>query len=436
MTTTAKTATTTTTTTKTTDDDNTKLPFPEPPILAKVVEGSDNDMLMECARRLRNGDLVAFPTETVYGLGCNALLPDAIHKVFQAKERPLTDPLIVHVANNQHAFSLWRATTAIPSADNNKLLTNANVATSSSSLDSERFVNGQGHDEHSAEGRVLRALTDQFWPGPLTLVAKACDHVPEELMANTGFVACRRPLHAVASALIEQAGVPIAAPSANKFGHVSPTTAQHVWDDLKHENVWILNGTGCSVGVESSVAKVETTENVVMITLLRQGIVSLADIEACLEKSGILKENVVQLQMLTKRATADNVANVAPGQTIRHYSPKIPSYMVASSLYQDQLSSLTDAQKVYLSKTVLIDFGGLLWPWRDHVLAYRDLSRQGAPDDAARLLYDTLRWAEQVEGADRILFPQFTAGENDAFALAVIDRLTRAASGVTISQLQ
>jgi tRNA A37 threonylcarbamoyladenosine synthetase subunit TsaC/SUA5/YrdC len=410
-------------------------------IRAKIVDG--NDMLTECAHRLKHGDLVAFPTETVYGLGCNALNANAIHKVFQAKERPLTDPLIVHVAHNEHAFSLWQAT-ANPTQDDKKNVNGRDV-TDVSDCNGHAATNTSEAVDRTIEGRVLQALTLKFWPGPLTLVAKACSHVPTELMANTGFVACRRPLHAVASALIKEAGVPIAAPSANKFGHVSPTTAQHVYDDLKYEDVWILNGSGCSVGVESSVAKVETIVEPqqhdtarVFVTLLRQGIVSLADMQTCLEETGLLDHDKIQLQASTRRATSDHVANVAPGQTIRHYSPKIPSYLVDPCLYQNLVTSSVSADdQLYLSKTVLIDFGELLLPWRDHVLAYRDLSHEGAATDAARLLYETLRWAELVEGADRILFPQLlVSNETNAFALAVMDRLTRAASGVAISKLQ
>jgi hypothetical protein len=116
----------------------------------------------QCGERLRQGGLVAFPTETVYGLGCNALDPSAIIKVFEAKERPLTDPLITHVTENQVAFNLW-------AADIN----------------------------NSLEGKALQSLCKHFWPGPLTLVAKAAPEVPPTLMANTGFCACRSPQHPI-----------------------------------------------------------------------------------------------------------------------------------------------------------------------------------------------------------------------------------------------
>lgn len=211
--------------------------------------------LVACSERLQLGELVAFPTETVYGLGCHALNETAILKVFEAKERPLTDPLIVHVLDCHAAFELWQA-----------------------------------QPETSTEGVILSTLCQAFWPGPLTLVAKAKPGVPSTLMAGTGYVACRSPSSHTARALLETSQLPLAAPSANKFGHVSPTTAQHVYDDLWQEDVWILQDDFkeegsqqqeehhqqrvCQVGVESTVDKLEaseTHENALVLQVLRQG---------------------------------------------------------------------------------------------------------------------------------------------------------------------
>jgi L-threonylcarbamoyladenylate synthase len=376
------------------------------PVLAKKVS---SDSLTECGARLRDGHLVAFPTETVFGLGCHALDPSAITKVFQAKERPLTDPLIVHVNDRQDAFDLWEA------------------------------------DASSKEGQALLALCQQFWPGPLTLVAKAASHVPSILMANTGFVACRSPSHPIARALIDESRVPLAAPSANKFGHVSPTRADHVWDDLLHEDVWIIEtesnteddslGQVCDVGVESTVAKVEMMGQQGRVTLLRQGAVSVVDIGNCLVQAGLAEHFTVEAQ--TKKTVEDHVATIAPGQTTRHYSPNIPSFILAQSLYVNADSTTKD-DKNYLSKSVIIDFGGNLTAWKAHALAYRDLSALGDSSEAAKAVFATLRWAEQVHGADQILFPEIseeTSKCNDALKLAVKDKLTRAASGVMIESL-
>uniref|UniRef100_A0A7S0UHB4 Threonylcarbamoyl-AMP synthase n=1 Tax=Pseudo-nitzschia delicatissima TaxID=44447 RepID=A0A7S0UHB4_9STRA len=381
---------------------------------AKIVPCTE---LKACGERLRQGGLVAFPTETVYGLGCNALDESAIIKVFEAKERPLTDPLISHVTDSQVAFDLWAAET------------------------------------DSLEEKALRSLTEEFWPGPLTMVAKAAPDVPSILMANTGFCACRSPQHPISIALINAAQVPIAAPSANKFGHVSPTRSSHVWHDLQHEDVWIveeeqeednLKTSCCEVGVESSVAKIEMTDDKKgQITLLRQGAVSLRDIEECLEKAGLA--NNFEVLALTKKATDETVANVAPGQTIRHYSPDVPSFILSTSLYSTATSSpATESDKEYLSKSVLIDFGGKIKEWKDLALAYRDLSETGNSAEATKQVFEILRWAEKVQLAEYILFPEIAdtielptneSSSPDALTLALKDRLTRAASGIVIDSL-
>jgi len=397
---------------------------------AKLVPSTE---LEKCGERLRQGGLVAFPTETVYGLGCNALDSSAIIKVFEAKERPLTDPLITHVTENQVAFDLWAADTD----------------TTSSAA------------SPSLEGKALQELCKRFWPGPLTLVAKAAPDVPPMLMANTGFCACRSPQHPIAIALINAAKVPIAAPSANKFGHVSPTRSHHVWHDLQHEDVWIVEEerqqenavtSCCQVGVESSVAKIEMImENQVgRITLLRQGAVSLLDIEECLEQAGLADK--FEVLALTKKATDETVANVAPGQTIRHYSPDIPSFILSKSLCHSAMTSTSNKDKEFLSKSVLIDFGGKIKAWEHLSLAYRDLSEMANSAEATKGVFETLRWAEQIQDANHILFPEISEeveqqkcpnNKNtsissispDALTLALKDRLTRAASGVVIDSL-
>jgi len=356
--------------------------------------------LEACGKRLRSGELVAFPTETVYGLGCHALDPDAVRKVFQAKERPFTDPLIVHVTSTEAAMNLW--------------------------------------DRQQDEGAAaLVALTKRFWPGPLTLVAKAAPHVPPILMANTGFVACRSPSHPLARALIDEAKVPIAAPSANKFGHVSPTRAQHVYDDLKDENVWIVDAPSvCSVGVESTVAKLTIggSNGDGVVTVLRQGAISTDDIETCLIQAGL--HDSYRVEKNTERAVKEHVATVAPGQTIRHYSPNIASFMVSPELYGR--TALSPQEQQALSTTIVLDFGGRIVGWKEYCLAYRDLSATGNSTEAASAVFESLRWAEQVPQGTRILFPELAGGNkssDDALALALKDRLTRAASGEAIRSL-
>jgi L-threonylcarbamoyladenylate synthase len=393
---------------------------------AKRIGVTQHD-LAAAGARIRAGDLVAFPTETVYGLGCNALDESAIAKVFSAKERPSSDPLISHVLGTEQALCLWAATV------------NTNTDTDTVKANNPQY-------------QILSTLCDTFWPGPLTLVARAADTVPPSLMAHTGYCAVRSPSHPTARALIAAADCPIAAPSANKFGHVSPTTADHVWDDLSMEDVWIIEtndndndtlSSSCHVGVESTVAKLEmhndndTDDSTGTLTVLRQGAVSCADLAACLLQAGFgpdqIKVSAVQ------RATADHVANVAPGQTIRHYSPHIPSFLVSAKLYnqQKQQQEPSEQQQRSLQSTIVIDYGQRLVDWKEHCLEYRDLSVTGDSAEACASVFETLRWAEQVSGAERVLFPEFSPDQeqSDALAMALKDRLTRAASGVVLEKI-
>jgi L-threonylcarbamoyladenylate synthase len=410
-------------------------PTPTRPVDPNAIRAKMVTDVTACGARLRNGDLVAFPTETVYGLGCHALDGSAVQKVFGAKERPLTDPLIVHVLTADEAFALWHA-----DYGRNKPGSRGTRPTT------------------TTVGTILDTLCRTFWPGPLTLVAPANRSVvPEAIMAGTGYCAIRSPSHALARDLLRAAQVPLAAPSANKFGHVSPTHAQHVWEDLKYEDVWILcNETDfsnhndaksccCDVGVESTVAKLEVMAGEAnnnnepgsrsyILSVLRQGAVSIQDLQSAL--AGL----PVQVQAI-HRATADQVANVAPGQGIRHYSPNIPSYLLSQTLIQDWSSRdssstiiTTADDRVLLSRAVVIDYGARLVQWQSEACAYRDLSPTGDSAEAAQNVFETLRWAEQVPQVDRILFPDLCATE-DALLLAVKDRLTRAASGVVLDSL-
>lgn len=367
--------------------------------VAKIVPSSD---LEECGARIRAGHLVSFPTETVYGLGCHALDTTAVARVFRAKERPTTDPLIVHLNSAEQALPLWKVS--------------------------------------KEEEECLQILMKTFWPGPLTLVARANDDViPPLLTADTGFVACRSPSHSLARDLIDAARVPIAAPSANKFGHVSPTQAQHVFDDLHQEDVWIIQyqpEKSCQVGVESTVVKVEwdSKSSRGTVNLLRHGAVSASQIQKA------VKPMSNDWQMIIRpKHTSEETPNVAPGQSIRHYSPHCDCFMVSS-----QKSTLDEDEKSILSKAVVLDYAGQLKFMSDYCLAYRDLSSSGNSQQASASLFETLRWSESIPNATRVFIPEIiiTNGNDDnpnqyddALLWAIQDRLTRAASGIIIKSL-
>ncbi|KAG7397994.1 hypothetical protein PHYBOEH_011826 [Phytophthora boehmeriae] len=345
------------------------------------------------AQQLRLGRLVAFPTETVYGLGANALDPDAVLSIFTAKARPLTDPLIVHVPALEDAAKLVDMT---PS--------------------------GQ---------KAFECLGKAFWPGPLTLIAKAVPELPLTLSANTGFVGLRCPKHPIAQALLKEAQVPVAAPSANRFGHVSPTTAQHVMDDLGAcENLSVIeadeNGC-CEVGIESTVAKIVPEEKKLIV--FRRGGVSekaLAQVlEANVEVLGG-KYEVVTIQKEAKMQSKE--AQLAPGQLITHYAPDVDTY-----LYQVDATENMDASvQQDVSRWVVLDFHGKLACLKDRVRAYLDLSPSGNVAEASQRIFDSLRWCENVDGVERVVITGVLS-ESHELAASLHDRMYRAASGKTRS---
>lgn len=220
-------------------------------------------VIEEAARLIRDGRLVAFPTETVYGLGANGLDPAAVARIFAAKGRPLDNPLILHF---------------------------------SSPRDAERVA--------VVSGRA-KALMEYFWPGPLTLVLPSLGTVPAEVTAGLNTVAVRMPSHPVALALIAAAGVPVAAPSANSSGRPSPTDGAAVAEDLGDAVDLILDGGPASVGVESTVLDVTGGEMI----LLRPGGCPVEEIESA------TGERVVR---------GGGEAGRSPGTRHRHYAPSIP----------------------------------------------------------------------------------------------------------------
>lgn len=225
------------------------------------------------AVRLRSGALVAFPTETVYGLGANALDADAVQRIFAAKGRPAHNPVIVHVA----------------------------------SADAARNV-------VSAWPEAAARLAQRFWPGPLTLVLPKAASVPDVVTAGLEKVGVRVPQHPVALELLRAAGVPVAAPSANRSNATSPTTAQHVVASLGDADVLVLDGGPCEVGIESTVVDVGLDR----VVLLRPGAISRAQLEHALGSRVELAAGV-----------ADDAARPAPGMMRRHYAPRARVVRVA-----------------------------------------------------------------------------------------------------------
>jgi L-threonylcarbamoyladenylate synthase len=298
------------------------------------------------ARLIRAGELVAFPTETVYGLGANALDAAAVGRIFEAKGRPATSPLIVHVDSAEMArrvVSEWPA--------------------------------------------AAELLGRRFWPGPLTLVLPKHPDIPARVTAGLDTVGVRVPAHPVALALIQAAGVPIAAPSANRFTELSPTTAEHVGRSLGDRVAMILDGGPSQIGIESTVLSLEGGNAL----LLRPGMVSQTEIESVIGP-------------LHGLHSAGAGAHASPGMHPKHYSPHTRLLLV------EPFAELPS--------------GGGACLWRTQPFECRLAVRMPQdPDAYAAMLYSTLHDLD-LQGFDWIAVERPPSGGRWA---AVHDRLRRAA---------
>ena len=236
--------------------------------------------IADAAETIRQGGLVAFPTETVYGLGANALNADAVAKIFQLKGRPRFDPLITHIADADQLKDLAKA---VP--------------------------------------KLAAELIAKFWPGPLSLVLEKQNCVPEIVTAGLANFAVRCPAHELARSLIRAAGVPLAAPSANRFGMVSPTTAEHVRQQFGIETPTVLDGGPCQVGVESTVISfVENTDGSPVV--LRPGGITLEQIERAIGPVQCRAPQTAGANSSTNPPPQPTPSS--PGQLASHYAPVTP----------------------------------------------------------------------------------------------------------------
>ncbi|MEE2977239.1 MAG: L-threonylcarbamoyladenylate synthase [Pseudomonadota bacterium] len=317
------------------------------------------ERLDEAARRLEAGELVAFPTETVYGLGADAENPQAIAKIYAAKGRPANHPVIVHVVDGAD-ISYW--TDEVPG--------------------------------------IALQLIEAFWPGPLTLILKRAPHIPAAVAGGQDSIGLRCPSHPVAQALLsrfKRGRGGIAAPSANKFGQVSPTTAQHVRDEFG-DAVFVLEGDGVDVGIESTIIDLSRLEQGIGPVLLRPGAITPEDIERV---TGELP------------ALPDAAAPRASGTLKAHYAPRTPLYLLSAADVPARLAALPADKRVV---------------WLGAPVALRDGCDQrvapATPAAYANALYALLRELDRG-GYDAIWVE--TLADTPAWA-AVNDRLRRAAA--------
>ena len=321
-----------------------------------VLSASDAAAIRLAGRIIKTGGLVAFPTETVYGLGCDAMNADAAAKVFEAKQRPQFDPLIVHIADLKQLKMVVGSLPAL----------------------------GQ-------------QLMEAFWPGPLTLVLPKQPAIPDLITAGLSTVAVRMPNHSVAQTLIREADTPIAAPSANPFGYVSPTTAQHVADGLGNTVDLILDDGPCPVGVESTIVSLAGPQP----ELLRPGSITIEQLSTV-------------IGAIHQTATV-NHKPISPGQLSRHYATRTPLTILASA--GTRPIPKDDERVGLLIHSQASDTD-------NRFAAVEVLSATGDLREIARHLFATLRRMDSL-GLDRIYAEPC---QEEGLGVAIMDRLRRCAT--------
>ena len=327
---------------------------------------ADEHSIAQAAALIRAGGLVGFPTETVYGLGADALNPRAVLDIFAAKGRPADNPLIVHITHWAELEPLCQA------------------------------------------NEMARKLADAFWPGPLTMILPKKEIVPPEVTAGLDSVAIRMPSHPVARALIRESGCPIAAPSGNRSGRPSPTLAAHMMEDMDGRIPLILDGGPCDVGVESTV--VALTGDIA--TVLRPGGVTPEMIAAVLGE--------VQVADSVMRPLKEGEAAPSPGMKHKHYAPK-----ARMTLYEGEAEAV--AQRIQAEYDRLGSAEkGLILAASDHLALYGHRSCADLGRDewaAAHNIFALLRQAD-TDGVTRVFSESWP---ENGVGLAVMNRMARAA---------
>ncbi|WP_374077175.1 L-threonylcarbamoyladenylate synthase [Bdellovibrio bacteriovorus] len=333
---------------------------------------SPNEALKKAKQVLDEGGVIGLPTETVYGLAARIDIPSAIEKIFTTKERPFFDPLIVHVASIEQAKKVtayW--------------------------------------------GPASQALAEVFWPGPLTLILPRDPSVNLMITSGLDSVGIRMPNHPMALELLREVGVPLAAPSANKFGRTSPTSAGHVRVEFRNENVFVLDGGDCQIGIESTVLLVRHLPDKIALSILRRGHILKSDIARVLSEKGFTFEFIEQVD---KRES--------PGHMKHHYMPPVP-LIVCTDINRSPESVLKEVNEKIGQLPDEIESIKIIKPQGGiHKQAILKLSED--PLLATREFYGKLREVA-AQGPDCILFYREAHQDGERWE-SLFDRLNKAAS--------
>lgn len=345
-------------------------------IIEKVDPGHiDTDVMEQAGKLIAEGELVAFPTETVYGLGGDALDPDASRRIYAAKGRPSDNPLIVHIAD----------------------------------FDDMRRVAREVPEQ-------AKKLADAFWPGPLTMIVWKSDAVPEATTGGMQTVAVRMPNHPVALELIRRSGCLIAAPSANTSGRPSPTEAQHVAEDLSGKIAMILDGGPVGIGIESTI--IDLTEEKPMI--LRPGYITPEMLSEVLQEEVVIDPGII--------AADDTRKPKAPGMKYKHYAPKAEMIIVdgAQDAVIHKINELTAAKRAEGKKVAVIATDETKDRYDAQVIL--SMGKRADEDAIAQHLYKILRECDELDVGE-IYSECF---QTPRIGQAIMNRLLKAAGHTVI----
>ncbi len=345
-------------------------------IIEKVDPGNiDADVMEQAGKLIAEGELVAFPTETVYGLGGDALDPDASRKIYAAKGRPSDNPLIVHIAEFD---DMKRVAREVP--------------------------------------EQAKKLADAFWPGPLTMIVWKSDAVPEATTGGMQTVAVRMPNHPVALELIRRSGCLIAAPSANTSGRPSPTEAQHVAEDLSGKIAMILDGGPVGIGIESTI--IDLTEEKPMI--LRPGYITPEMLSEVLQEEVVIDPGII--------AADDTRKPKAPGMKYKHYAPKAEMIIVdgTQDAVIDKINELTAAKRAEGKKVAVIATDETKERYDAQIIL--SMGRRSDEDAIAQHLYKILRECDELDVGE-IYSECF---QTPRIGQAIMNRLLKAAGHTVI----
>tara|TARA_B110000967_G_scaffold153452_1_gene157908 strand:- start:7998 stop:9113 length:1116 start_codon:yes stop_codon:yes gene_type:complete len=349
--------------------------------------------IRHCAEKIRNGEVVVFPTETVYGIGASSFSETAIQQIYQVKKRPSNNPLIMHVLN-------WKGA---------KLYTDIN----------------------EIEDSIVSELTDKFWPGPLTILVKKSKHVPDSVSAKTDWVSLRSPSNIISRKLLEYSMVPIVAPSANISGKITSTYKEHILKYFKNSHInLLLDEDPTSLGIESTIVKIDDNN----VTVVRPGIITIGDIRDTLTNSLNDSLSMCQVSQCSIEEQSEH-----PGSSISHYASDkktllfnfIDAQLTEQSGIDGKISeSVKESIDYYLSQCACIDFNGKNFHCREKFGAYVDLSEDGNIYEALFNLYNVLHQLDTAPVKNILIFDYWS--DKEGLYNTMFDRVIRSCSGKRI----